>query len=471
MLLPGLAYICRLLSLLGLFWGAYQSYKVLKPKFQVEPAGDEKEAKTTGSTRSRSKSGAGSSSSAMVSSKAKSSRRKTLLRFADGYDSSSGSRMLYYWACLSALFVYESSFLESLVQFFMPLYFEAKLVLLIALLLPNSSAPQWLFEKALHPLMQTAGHTAETKLFPWLAGLVVEGVFNRFLPKVFAWIAPFLHPSDLQAWERLLDRLRRRLENYSGRAPANTTLAGKKASSKAVVTKQQAAQDQPQQQQPPQQQQLGMLSWGWNMLSQGASSAAASAAGVSTSLFGAGKEALAAEEGSDDENAEGRRRISKRRGDGGVASPSASSRSPSASNTGGRSASDGNAVSLRRRKIIATAASASPSLAAAAGASERRPYEDSDDDDGQEERLGYGCARQPSKSAAAAAQSLPPLPQSAAPDTRTKARAGASGSNRRSSSGGGGGGAYVQQPAFPEDVDQEGARAATQEEEVDRPAI
>lgn len=188
-MIGGISLLCSCLSLLGLFWGAYQSYKVLKPKVEDEdivPIGGKEPANQNTQQQNKTY-----------------KRRRTLIRFADAYDSVAGNRMLYFWAVLSALNVYEQSPLESFVQFFIPFYYEIKFIILIALFLPNSSAPQFFFERILQPLVSTSIYFLEVRILPIVSALL-RALYTRLLPTLFKRIAPLLHPSELHAWEKEL---------------------------------------------------------------------------------------------------------------------------------------------------------------------------------------------------------------------------------------------------------------------------
>jgi hypothetical protein len=111
--------------------------------------------------------------------------------------------MLCYWAVLSSLSLYEASPAEPLAAFFVPLYWEAKLVLLLALLTPASGAPRALFERLLQPAMAAAATLARDRLAP-AAASAARACAGRVLPPLFARVAPLLHPSELREWEVVL---------------------------------------------------------------------------------------------------------------------------------------------------------------------------------------------------------------------------------------------------------------------------
>lgn len=79
-----------------------------------------------------------------------------------------GSVQLQFWSVYSALCLYDRYF-EFLVSWF-PLYFEAKLCLLLWLLWPESSAPPALFSRVLDPLVAFM----RTHVAPRVAALVLR---------------------------------------------------------------------------------------------------------------------------------------------------------------------------------------------------------------------------------------------------------------------------------------------------------
>ena len=212
------AYACRLLSILALFWGAYATYKVLKPRVIVD---DE---------------GGGENATAAVLTARRAGRRRTLLRFVDVYDtgaSGAGGTMLCYWAVLSALHVYEASPTESLLSFFVPFYWEAKFVLLLALLVPASGAPRAIFTRLLHPAITAAARCGRQQLLP-AAASTAAAVAGSILPPLFARAAPLLHPAELRAWFGVLENRKSAIaEAQSSSTPAASESDRKRGSSPA----------------------------------------------------------------------------------------------------------------------------------------------------------------------------------------------------------------------------------------------
>ena len=148
-MLLGSSLLCQLLRHGGLLFGAWQTFKVLKPRLPAAPSSSSSSARSPGLRRAvslgvrsppssalgvRSPPGASAlgvrsppaPSAPLGGGGASEAHRKIL---AASYDDEAGKAMLAYWAVLSALAVYEWTGEWALS--WVPLYFEAKAAVLL----------------------------------------------------------------------------------------------------------------------------------------------------------------------------------------------------------------------------------------------------------------------------------------------------------------------------------------------------
>jgi hypothetical protein len=98
------------------------------------------------------------------------------------YDFASGETMLQYWAVLSFLFIYEQY--GEWAVFWLPLYYEAKMLLLLALLWRSGSAPRWMFDALLRPAITAGEGYLATRLLPRLHAAASRAL-RHTEPRVF----------------------------------------------------------------------------------------------------------------------------------------------------------------------------------------------------------------------------------------------------------------------------------------------
>lgn len=148
----GSSLLCSFLDFFGLFWGAYNAFKALKLALS-------------------------SPTEALPLTKA----------------------ALQFWAVWSALSIY-NSYAELFVSW-IPLYYEAKVLLLVWLLWPDSGAATFLFDRALDPSVKTA----QAALVPRIALLSLR-LHTRLL-SLFRVFVRHTRTSDLFLWHRHLGGL------------------------------------------------------------------------------------------------------------------------------------------------------------------------------------------------------------------------------------------------------------------------
>eukprot|EP01138_Halocafeteria_seosinensis_P003970 gb/GECG01004059.1/.p1 GENE.gb/GECG01004059.1/~~gb/GECG01004059.1/.p1 ORF type:complete len:168 (+),score=11.61 gb/GECG01004059.1/:1-504(+) len=159
------AYICRVLTVAGLLWGSYRSFKVLK-----------------------------------------------------NWDAQKGNALLRLWVVMSFQSLYEQ-WAEMLVDW-LPLYYELKCALLLWLLFPESNAPHVLFDSFVTPAVQFLSFQYDRKLSPTMHNTVIRAC-HKIERILFLLVVDGLGVRELKKWEHglreqnssCLSEMHRRVQN------------------------------------------------------------------------------------------------------------------------------------------------------------------------------------------------------------------------------------------------------------------
>ena len=243
-MLLGSSMLCALLSHAGLLFGAWQSFKVLKPRVGGSGGG-------IGSARGMGGAGAGAGAGA---SRAAPSSPPSLRRFsspplppasplhrssslaalgssgahilAASYDEEAGKAMLAYWAVLSSLAAYE--WLGEWALSWLPLYFEAKACVLLWLI-AGVAARCMGITRAGAALPRLPGAAARGAGRSSLGGRGTDAVLDRGLNGAVVLFTSLLHPA-MHRLDAMLERVvMPRLAEWGARCVRSAGRSGSRA--------------------------------------------------------------------------------------------------------------------------------------------------------------------------------------------------------------------------------------------------
>jgi hypothetical protein len=178
-----------------MFWGAYRSYKLLKPVFAED--------------------GTLSPSSGEASA-------RSLRKFTEVYDSTGGRDLLVFWVVWSFLSVWETTGGETLSSVFVPFYFEMKMAVLLSVAFPSSPVISIAFERVIRPGVVMAENYWNTRAKGKAYSYVITAV-RRTYRLVFQAASQWLHKDELKGWKADMRRnLKRVKTELAARADAAT---------------------------------------------------------------------------------------------------------------------------------------------------------------------------------------------------------------------------------------------------------